>query len=585
MDKNFTSQRNVQIVLALMKANGIKRVVTSPGMTDVAINISLQHDPYFELYSCVDERSAAYMACGMAAETGEPVALTCTGATASRNYMPGMTEAYYRHLPILAITCSQPNARIGHYMNQVTDRTLLPRDVANVSITAELINSAEDEWGVTDKVNKAMIGLFRNGGGPSHINLEIGGNATDFSAKEIPAARIISNYGYENINSWPSLPNGKIAIFVGQHGVWSENLTQIVDSFCEQHNAFVMVDNTSNYHGRYGINVPLILDQTEYQYGATPFDIDLLIHLGYVSHVVGIKAKTIWRVNIDGELRDTFKKLTAVFGTEEEDFFRHYTESSLNNVDIKQFSFYNQLYCKLFNELPDLPFSNLWMASFISKNLPKGSCLHLGIRNSLRSYDYFKIPESVSVFSNTGGFGIDGGVSSLIGASMMNTQKLFFGVFGDLLFFYDMNSIGNRDIKPNVRIMIVNNGLGQEFKNYSCGAAKFGEEADAYVAACGHFGKKSPKLIKGYAEALGFKYLCASNKQEFQQSINKFLDPTIGEKPIIFEAFTNTEDENQALKLVTTLSQKSKMMIKAKKVLQNKHLNGVKNFIKGVIKK
>ena len=101
----YTSARNIQIVIALMKSHGIKRVVTSPGATDLAINFSLQHDPYFELYSCIDERSAAYMACGMAAETGEPVAITCTGATSSRNYMPGLTEAFYRHLPILAITC------------------------------------------------------------------------------------------------------------------------------------------------------------------------------------------------------------------------------------------------------------------------------------------------------------------------------------------------------------------------------------------------------------------------------------------------------------------------------------------------
>ena len=70
MKTYFTAQRNIQIVISLLKQNGIKRVVTSPGMTDVPINISLQHDPFFELYSCVDERSAAYMACGMAAETG-----------------------------------------------------------------------------------------------------------------------------------------------------------------------------------------------------------------------------------------------------------------------------------------------------------------------------------------------------------------------------------------------------------------------------------------------------------------------------------------------------------------------------------
>ena len=64
---------------------------------------SIQDDPDFKVYSCIDERSAAYMACGMAEETGKPVALSCTGATASRDYMPGLTEAFYRKLPVLAI--------------------------------------------------------------------------------------------------------------------------------------------------------------------------------------------------------------------------------------------------------------------------------------------------------------------------------------------------------------------------------------------------------------------------------------------------------------------------------------------------
>lgn len=94
-----TGERNIQIVLSLLKAHGIKRIVASPGSTDVAIVSSMQHDSYFEMYSAIDERSACYMACGMVAETGEPAVIVCTGATSSRNYFPGLTEAYYRHLP------------------------------------------------------------------------------------------------------------------------------------------------------------------------------------------------------------------------------------------------------------------------------------------------------------------------------------------------------------------------------------------------------------------------------------------------------------------------------------------------------
>lgn len=107
---NYTNDKSTQIVLSLLKEHGIRKVIVSPGTTNIALVASMQCDPWFEMYSCVDERSAAYMACGLASESGEPVVITCTEATASRNYFPGLTEAHYRKLPILAITGSHGNS-------------------------------------------------------------------------------------------------------------------------------------------------------------------------------------------------------------------------------------------------------------------------------------------------------------------------------------------------------------------------------------------------------------------------------------------------------------------------------------------
>jgi len=98
MNFYYSVERNVQIVIAILKANNIRKVIASPGVTNIPFVGSIQNDPFFEVYSCVDERSAAYMACGLSEESGEPVVISCTGATASRNYMPGLTEAYYRKL-------------------------------------------------------------------------------------------------------------------------------------------------------------------------------------------------------------------------------------------------------------------------------------------------------------------------------------------------------------------------------------------------------------------------------------------------------------------------------------------------------
>lgn len=126
MGNFYTNERNVQIVLFLLKANGIKKVVASPGATNITVVASMQNDSFFEMYSAADERSAAYIACGLAAESGEPVVLSCTGATASRNYMPGLTEAFYRKLPLIAITSSKSSSMIAQLVAQVTDRTSPP---------------------------------------------------------------------------------------------------------------------------------------------------------------------------------------------------------------------------------------------------------------------------------------------------------------------------------------------------------------------------------------------------------------------------------------------------------------------------
>lgn len=110
----YTKEKNTQIVISLLKAKGIRKIVASPGTTNISVVGSVMNDPFFEVFSAPDERSAAYIACGMAAESGEPVVLSCTGATASRNYISGLTEAFYRKLPVIALTSSFTNARSGH---------------------------------------------------------------------------------------------------------------------------------------------------------------------------------------------------------------------------------------------------------------------------------------------------------------------------------------------------------------------------------------------------------------------------------------------------------------------------------------
>ena len=93
----YTTQENVRIVISLLKEYNIHHIVLNPGGTNIPIVQAVQDDSYFHCYSVPDERSAMYFAIGIYLQTGELVAVSCTSAQATRNYIPGLTEAFYKH--------------------------------------------------------------------------------------------------------------------------------------------------------------------------------------------------------------------------------------------------------------------------------------------------------------------------------------------------------------------------------------------------------------------------------------------------------------------------------------------------------
>jgi len=578
MEKYYTDEKQAQVVIALLKAHGIKKVVASPGTTNMALVGSMQNDPYFEMYSAVDERSAAYMACGLAAESGEPVVISCTGATASRNYMPGLTEAYYRKLPILAITSTQALAKVGHHVAQVIDRSSKPKDTVRLSVTLPIVKDAEDLWDCECKVNEAILELRRHGGGPVHINLSTG-YSRSYEVKELPTYRVIKRIS--NGDQFPELPKGRIAVFIGAHAPWSEAETQALERFCAKNNGVVICDHTSGYRGKYRLLYALAGGQVMGDNGA--YAPDLLIHIGEVSgdyYGIKIGGKEVWRVNRDGELRDTFRKLRYIFEMSERTFFEYYAENGAA-TDHDYFDLCQERLSTMRESIPDLPFSNVWIASKMAHLIPAGSVVHFGILNSLRSWNFYELPNSVTSASNVGGFGIDGGVSTLVGASFANPNKLYYGIIGDLAFFYDMNVLGNRHVGRNIRLLLVNNGKGTEFRQYGHHAAHFGDDADKFISAAGHFGRKSPTLVKHYAEDLGFEYFSAATPEEFERVYEHFLTPTVTDRPMLFEVFTDSTEESKALEIMLNLEESVKGKAKqvAKQILGASGIKVLKKFI------
>lgn len=270
-----------------------------------------------------------------------------------------------------------------------------------------------------------------------------------------------------------------------------------------------------------------------------------------------------WEISTDGKIVDTYDKLTRVYQMSSKKFFQQADtiQKEVNNY----FDTWKELESKYVWDI-ELPLSNAYLAQQLHDHIPAGSTVNLAILNSIRNWNLFPFSPDIKCFANVAAFGIDGCTSMMLGESFSD-DNLHYLVTGDLAFFYDLNSLGIRGVRNNVRILLVNNNGGVEFK--LGGNAKANKTIDRFIAAANHF-----KNAKGWAETCGFKYMSAKTKEEFTKQKEAFLSES--SKPIVFEVFTSDIDDAVAYhKLIKANSDKDL----TPKTLVRKSINKIKNVI------
>ena len=536
-----TSGRAVEILVDVLKKHSIHYIVISPGGTNRAFIRAVQDDPFFKCFSVVDERSAMYFAIGLYLQTGEIIATSCTSAQATRNYLPGLTEAYYKHVPILAITMQKLERFIGQEYMQAPDQSSMPADSVKKSFVMPYVNDINSEYYAVRLANEAILELTHNGLGPVQICLQW----LDFPLNEGKAP--IKQIERFDRNRFPSLQiaGKKVLIVIGEHRPFNKDEESAIEEFCKTYGCGVYVTHISNYHGGHALDLNCMFYATSVETfikeGYAP---DIIISIGgytgdYPMYTLLSKPELHetehWRISEDGNCVDTYDKLTKIFQCSVLDFFSHYKQNKASAN-----SYFDKL--QAFNNLRkldiDIPFSNAYAAQKMHRELPKNSIVQFSILHSLRVWSLFPLDRSIQCYSNVGAFGIDGGMSTLIGQSVV-TDNLCFMVIGDLAFYYDMNSLGIRHIKNNVRILLINNNGGVEFKlnneNYA--------SINRYISASNHF-----KNAEGWSKTCGFKYMKASEKQEFDERFKEFLAPS--DKPIVFELFVSDRDDYKSVSML-----------------------------------
>lgn len=549
----YTIATNVQLIIALLKEHGINHLVLNPGGTNAAFVRGVQNDSFFKCHSIVDERSAMYFAIGLYLATGTPVATCCTSAQATRNYIPGLTEAFYKRVPILAITFSKhPKFTYQEYM-QAPDQTSLPKDSVKSSFSLPYISNRQDRLLCERLINEAILELTHRDCGPIQLNVPmLDTELTQDGVKTLPSPKKIVRIYKDEIDSI-DLSEKKILIAIGENCKYDKNS---LEYFSNNENVAIYVNNISNYRGQYsffGNHLLSTITQKEFD---TVFCPDILITIGGQTgdyplfHKLSESKRCYehWRVSPSGEVIDTYDHLTRVYECKCDDFFR---KSKQKEVFHDYYQTWNKGVLSIKIDI-ELPLSNALIAQQLHAKIPSGSVMHFAILNSLRIWNLFPLKNDVKCFSNVAAFGIDGCMSTFIGQSVM-TDTLCYLVTGDLAFFYDMNALGIKYIKSNIRIILINNNGGIEFK--LGGDAHKNKQIDRYIAASGHF-----RNAEGWAKTNRFAYYAIRDISQINELSSVLTNPS--QDPIFVEVFTTDINESTAYSLLVNNNQKRSILSK-----------------------
>tara|TARA_Y100000588_G_scaffold387744_1_gene486267 strand:- start:6254 stop:8014 length:1761 start_codon:yes stop_codon:yes gene_type:complete len=569
-----------QTVVTLCKTHNVKHIIISPGSRNAPLTIGFTHDDFFNCYSIVDERCAAFFALGIAQQIQEPVALVCTSGSALLNYYPAISEAYYSNIPLLVLSADRPKHLIdvgdgqtikqknvyGEHVLYSTNLKLDLKDKEHKSTDDELPimrsieNKLERFLGLQKDIQSYneseihdAITVARLKSGPVHINIpfdeplyetvdELSINPKPFSIAD--RTEKIDEFEIKSLlDVWHSAKRKMILVGVLQPNSIEE---QWLQELADDDSILVFTETTSNLHHPDffpGIDKMIApLDEEAFQ----SLQPDILLTFGGMIVSKKIKAflrqykpEDHWHVDLF-KANDTFFCLDKHIKLTPNTFLKtflpqvtHHTKSDYKTTWLKL----RQKRRKLHDDyLKTIPYSDFTVFNILLKSIPKQSQLQVGNSSAIRYTQLFQLRKDITVFCNRGTSGIDGSTSTAVGAAVANKQRTTF-VTGDLSFFYDSNALWNNYIPKNFRIIVLNNEGGGIFRILP--GHKNTENFDTY------FETKHHLTAKQLCEMYGFEYSKATGEEALNKELDKFYN--VSKQPKLLEIFTPSTINDEVL--------------------------------------
>ncbi|WP_419959354.1 2-succinyl-5-enolpyruvyl-6-hydroxy-3-cyclohexene-1-carboxylic-acid synthase [Psychrobacillus sp. BM2] len=530
-----------------IKQAGVQDIVMCPGSRSTPLAYAFAKSEGFQFYRQIDERSAGYFALGIAKAKKSPVVLLCTSGTAAANFFPAIVEAYYARVPLLIITADRPHELrevgapqaidqlhlYGKHVKWTVDFPLPEKDEANLAFVERHIQRAV-----------SMSRAFPMG--PVHINVpfrepllldmeqalptlnmqvpEIGKLVPseeflvwykDILQKDVKGLFIVGDslqitdgfWEFAKTVQWPvlvdplsnlrtSIPADCMDLCIDQYDAILKN-----ESFKK-----VAVPNVVIRFGAQPVSKPLMLflksckPEVFIVVDESPIFRDSL-HIA--THHVQVEAESLW-IKAPEKSASTYTC-----------FWSQANEIATNHVNsyIRKETDEGALAGMLFEALPDMSYL------FASSSMP------------IRDLDTFfnKTTKDIQLYANRGTNGIDGVVSSALGAQAALNRPGYL-LIGDLAFLHDLNGlVVTRFQSTDMTIIVMNNDGGGIFSYLSQST-----EANYFEHL---FGTPTGLEFSHIAAMYNAQYNAVHSKESFKEALAEEKSKDIR----IIEVFTNRQ--------------------------------------------
>lgn len=524
---------SVRTLVDVALSKGIEDVVLSPGSRNAPFTLSFTALDQVHCQSVLDERSAGFVALGIAQQKRKPVVICCTSGSAVLNYTPAMVEAYYQRIPLVAITADRPSARIDQGEGQsMRQQSAMDNFVVK---TVQLVEEhrAEDEWLNRRLVSEAFE-WARLKGRPIHINVPL--SEPLYGTKSwLPAQRpkLTIEQGSHSFapelklrlrEAWKKAE--RIAILVTQSSE-AEACLEPLKRLNEDPRVAIITETTSHIHHLGFVacidrTIAGLTDDNE----AKAYVPDLLITIG--ENIISKKLKAFFRSNKEDikahwhfgdDVMDTFEALTILLNGHPRPILDDFAElevKSESRFGIRWRQRYFKMEALHDDYLREIEWSDFKAFQWIMDFVPEDSILQMGNSSVVRYIQLFSPLPRVTCYGNRGVSGIEGCTSTAIGAAQAAHKPVVF-ISGDQAFRYDSNALAVKEGIDRLRIIVINNSGGNIFRIID--GPEQHEVTDAFIE------KHDPGSIEGLVRYHGVDYIKAEDEDNLEQGLFQLLDP------------------------------------------------------------